>query len=725
MTVTHFSEGAITFSTPISFLGSQRPRIHSITDKKMGRIRENVFSNSCLPHLMSGIAGSLITKHPLPLLVGLSACFPLVRAQKKIGRQFQVNTYITGNQHLGYSSTSSLSNGNFVVAWYDESGEDGSGYGVFAQIFNATGAKVGNQFQVNTYTSGNQLLPLVSSLSNGDFVITWTDESGEDGSGYGVFAQIFNATGAKVGSQFQVNTYIAGNQWISPVSSLSNGNFVVAWEDDSGLDGNGDGVFGQIFNTTGAKVGNQFQVNTYTAGNQGTPFVSSLSNGDFVVTWEDESGLDGNGDGVFGQIFNTTGAKVGNQFQVNTYTAGNQLNQPVSSLSNGGFVVTWEDDSGEDGSGYGVFGQIFNATGAKVGSQFQVNTYTPGNQWSPRVSSLSNDNFVVAWWDESGLDGNGDGVFGQIFNATGAKIKSQFQVNTYTTGNQQAPLVSSLSNGYFVVAWVDASGLDGSGTGVYGQIFTATAVSPTSTSPTTLPGATGSAMSSAMSSTSGTTQISSSTTTAQSTTSKAPNTGSSVKSSSGGSHTLSWLWPVVGAVGGVTCLGILGYFAYKKRSEDDLFSNDEEMQSTSSSKAKYGALEEVVEEETGYNKTPANVDNGRDNEYARTPSSKAKYGALEEVVEEETGYNKTPANVGNGRDNEYARTPSSKAKYGALEEVVEEETGYNKTPANVGNGRDNEYARTPSVGDGGKNTYAKTPSTLEDEHSYEKTNRSR
>ncbi len=106
---------------------------------------------------------------------------------------------------------------------------------------------------------------------------------------------------------------------------------------------------------------------------------------DFVITWQDDSGEDGNGTGVFGQIFNATAAKVGNEFQVNTYTTGNQGSPTVSSLSNGNFVVTWTDDSGEDGSAWGVFGQIFNATGAKVGSEFQVNTHTTGNQDVPTV----------------------------------------------------------------------------------------------------------------------------------------------------------------------------------------------------------------------------------------------------------------------------------------------------------------------------------------------------
>ncbi len=605
MSVAHFSEGAVAFSSLPPLFDSQKT--NSLTDKKAARVRHQVLGNSCVPALASGLVVSLTTKHPFPFFVGLSACFSQALAQKMVGGEFQVNTHTTGNQVV--PSVSTLSNGNFVVTWEDDSGLDGNGDGIFGQIFNATGAKVGSQFQVNTHTTGNQQSPSVSSLSNGDFVIAWQDLSGEDGSGEGVFGQIFNANGAKVGSEFQVNTYTPNAQAFPSVSSLSNGDFVVAWEDSNGHDGSSYGVFGQIFTATGTKIGTEFQVNTYTAGGQYYPSISSLSNGNFVVAWEDQSGEDGSGEGVFGQIFDATGAKVGSQFQVNTYTTGNQVAQSIATLSNEDFVVAWEDGSGEDGNSTGVFGQIFNATGAKVGSEFQVNTYTTGDQGGPSVSSLTNGNFVIVWWDSSGLDGNSTGVFGQIFNATGAKVGSEFQVNTYTPGNQVFPSVTSLSNGDFVVTWEDDSGHDGNSFGVFGQIFNPNAV-PSST--TALPLTTGHIAqgTSISGGPVGTTVSSTSTTAAQS----ASSTGSLVKSSSGGSHMISWLGPVLGAAGGVTCLAIGGFLLYQqysKRNKKELTSaslgSDEELGSVkvANTKKKHSVVDVNSEQKYG---SVANVD---------------------------------------------------------------------------------------------------------------------
>ncbi|MDH6059449.1 DUF4347 domain-containing protein, partial [Chrysosporum bergii ANA360D] len=48
--------------------------------------------------------------------------------------------------------------------------------------------------------------------------------------------------------------------------------------------------------------------------------------------------------------------KVGSEFQVNTYASNAQANPSITTLKDGGFVVTWQSDV-QDGSGNGVYGQ--------------------------------------------------------------------------------------------------------------------------------------------------------------------------------------------------------------------------------------------------------------------------------------------------------------------------------------------------------------------------------
>jgi hypothetical protein len=342
----------------------------------------------------------------------------------KVGSEFQVNTWTTYSQVK--PSITSLSNGGFVVVW-ESMEQDGSGDGVYGQRFDSNGNKVGSEFQANTSTMGEQESPSITSLPNGGFVVVWYGD-GQDWSDTGVYGQRFDSNGNKVGSEFQVNTWTTDWQEYPSITSLSNGGFVVVWE-SYGQDGSGDGVYGQRFDSNGNKVGSEFRVNTWTTDYQEAPSITSLSNGGFVVVWDSgcsgsscTNPQDGSGYGAYGQWFDSDGDKVGSEFRVNTWTTDWQENPSITSLPNGGFVVVWQSGcSGsactnpQDGSDYGVYGQRFDSNGNKVGSEFQVNTWTTSGQENASITSLPNGGFVVVW-ESNGQDGSGYGVYGRIFS---------------------------------------------------------------------------------------------------------------------------------------------------------------------------------------------------------------------------------------------------------------------------------------------------------------------
>jgi hypothetical protein len=134
-------------------------------------------------------------------------------------------------------------------------------------------------------------------------------------------------------------------------------------------------------------------------------------------------------------------------------------------------VVVWTG-GGQDGSGYyGVFGQRYDSAGSAQGSEFQVNTYTTGYQYDPRVAVHSDGDFVVVW-ESGGQDGSSAGIFGQRYDSAGSAQGSEFQVNTYTTSFQVRPAVAAESDGDFVVVW-NSDTQDGSGAGIFGQRYAA------------------------------------------------------------------------------------------------------------------------------------------------------------------------------------------------------------------------------------------------------------
>jgi hypothetical protein len=383
------------------------------------------------------------------------------------GPELQINTTTAA-----FQSGVTLSHddgGGFVAAWQDY-GQDGGGYGLFGQRFDSAGSKLGGEFQINSHTAAiYQRYAAVSHDPSCSFVVVW-DSRAQDGSGEGVFGQRFDSAGGKLGLEFQVNMTTAGYQRIPALDHDSSGNFVVVWEDGGGLDGSSYGVFAQRFDSSGVKLGVEFQVNTYTTSYQRSASVSYDSSGQFVVVWESD-GQDGDLNGIFGQRFDAGGGKLGVEFQVHSFTSNRQRDPAIShATSGGGLVVLWTG-YGQDGDVSGVFGQRFDGSGNKVGGDFQVNLYTAGTQWQPVVSHDPSGEFIAGWTsDEQDLSGHG--IFGRRFDSAGAARGGEFQINTTTIGFQTAPQLSHDRHGNFVVAWA-GPGAGGDLYGIYGQRFIA------------------------------------------------------------------------------------------------------------------------------------------------------------------------------------------------------------------------------------------------------------
>ena len=351
-----------------------------------------------------------------------------------------------------------------TVAWTSKN-QDGDGKGVFAQRFDDAGAASGSEFQVNTATSGDQDRPSVATLSRGGFVVAWESKD-QDGDKEGIFAQRFDADGSSAGSEIQVNTTTADDQKEPAVAELGGVGFVVTWESKN-QDGDGKGIFAQVFDVDGVKVGSEIQVNTTTSKDQDKPAVAELSEGGFVITWESKD-QDGDGEGIFAQRVDSEGAKLGGEIQVNTTTSDDQKEPSVTALSGGGFVLTRESKN-QDGDGKGVFTQVYDKDGDTVGSETQVNTTIASDQDKPSIVALADGGFAVAWQSKD-QDGDGKGIFVQRFDATATKVESETQVNTTTADDQDRPSIAALADGGFVVSW-ESKNQDGDGKGVFSQRF--------------------------------------------------------------------------------------------------------------------------------------------------------------------------------------------------------------------------------------------------------------
>lgn len=396
------------------------------------------------------------------------------------GSEFQVNSYTTGNQD--WPSVALDDGGDFVAVWtsYGSAGSDHNQLSIQGRRFSPNGAPQGDQFQVNTYATGNQSRPVVAADSQGNFVVVWASfgSGGTDTDLWSIQAQRYSASGGPLGAQFQVNAYTWMLQEEPAVAVGPSGKFVVAWKSSGSPSSDSYyAILARRFDSNGTPLGGDFQVNTYTPGYQRRPAVSMDSQENFVVAWEgsNSGGTDHSGYSIHAQRFSAVGTPLGGEFQVNTYTTNNQYHPSVSSDAQGDFVVVWESygSSGTDTSGFSVQAQRFDATGAPVGAQFQVNTFTGYSQRIPKVASASRAGFVVAWQSFWVPNDDSGSIQGQQFSTAGSRLGGEFMVNTYTWTAQVSPGVASDSLGNFVVVWqgLGSSGTDTDSGSIHGQRF--------------------------------------------------------------------------------------------------------------------------------------------------------------------------------------------------------------------------------------------------------------
>lgn len=356
--------------------------------------------------------------------------------------------------------------------------------GLSAGISSAVDLRLGEEFQVNTYTTNPQREPGVASNAGGDFVVVWASEgsSGSDNSDYSIQGQRYASDGSPVGGEFQVNTYTTDKQGYPEVAVADNGDFVVVWQSDgsAGADQHGKGILGQRFGSDGFQVGGEFQINGYTFNDQQRPAVGIESEGDFVVVWVSQGsfGDDHSAESIQGRRYASDGTDLGGSFQVNTYITSTQRQTSVAVDPSGAFVVAWESygSPGTDSYYASIQAQRYASDGAEVGNQFQVNSFTLSRERSPRVATDASGDFLVVW-ESSGSqdpDPSGASIRGRRYASSGGALGEPFQVNTFTTGSQRDPVVAAGAGGNFIVAWAgESAGTDMFSSSIQARAFDA------------------------------------------------------------------------------------------------------------------------------------------------------------------------------------------------------------------------------------------------------------
>ncbi len=194
--------------------------------------------------------------------------------------------------------------------------------------------------------------------------------------------------------------------------------------------------------------GPQFRVNSYTTGFQTFPEIASDSTGNFIVVWESDRLTSSHGE-VVGRLYDSAGQPRGAEFQINTYTTGYQYGPRVAMRPSGEFVVVW---ASLDGSTYGsaVYGRRFSSSGSPQSGQFRVNPASDDYAVRPDVAVDGAGSFTIVW-----ANFYYGGVYGRGLTSTGS-LGGQFRINGLSDYGDD-PAVAGVPTGGFVVAWDDDS----------------------------------------------------------------------------------------------------------------------------------------------------------------------------------------------------------------------------------------------------------------------------
>jgi hypothetical protein len=361
--------------------------------------------------------------------------------------------------YVGHSSISgTTTTGQTHVAWH-RTEEPLGNVGILARSYSTDGIGAAPLLVHVSWDAWSHTNPDLCVLTDDDFVVAWNG-SPTPVAEPEILAVRYNADDSVAKSEFTVNLVDWGADTEPVVGAYPAGGFVVLWTAQGPTDP-GD-IMKQIYDSAGnSLVGSPDKLAHAVAdGTQGEACVSQTSYAGFnLAAFASQTVGDPNLD-------NVRSVKVSlappTEIVVNTTLAGDQLEPDAAWFNPAGTVIVWSSN-GQDGNGYGVYGQRFGSDGVtKQGPEFKVNAWTAGNQFHPAVSAHGAYGFVVVW---SGAgEGDQEGIYAQCYTSGGTPMGTNIRVNRKVKNNQSDPDVFLFPTGIFFVTWTDEDPAAGTST---------------------------------------------------------------------------------------------------------------------------------------------------------------------------------------------------------------------------------------------------------------------
>jgi hypothetical protein len=173
------------------------------------------------------------------------------------------------------------------------------------------------------------------------------------------------------------------------VVSLNDGGYVVVWTDLSRTyNPDGAAVIGQRYDSAGNKVGGEVKLSGFNSGDQFSPAVTRLDNGNIAVAFVDQFGGD---DDIYVRIFDSSLSPVRTD-EIDT-GANQTFNPSITAFADSSYVISYTVGTG---AATEVVARIVSPTGT-VGAQFDIDSHNAPltREDLSELATLSNGNFAA------------------------------------------------------------------------------------------------------------------------------------------------------------------------------------------------------------------------------------------------------------------------------------------------------------------------------------------
>ncbi len=336
--------------------------------------------------------------------------------------------------------------GRILVAWGSRRQEHGT-FGVFAQLLDPLGRRIGTELHVNEYLPDGQMEPAAAFGPDGSAWVAWSSV-GQDGSRNGVYLRrlaevettdeegLTSSRFAATGDEILVNESRLGDQVDPALAVNAAGELLVVWvSEHTGA----ESVFARRFDAAGEPLGGEFRLGASEAGRENLPTVVALGDG-FVAAWgrTDESGRP---QGLFGRRVGPEGI-AGDEFLLSPQDGRFHVEPSLDTDGAGRLALAWM--ASEPGAEWEVHSRLFDADGAPLTEPAAMPGVDAGHRNGATVAMAKDGRYLVAY-NAHGVKTGKAGepgsklpvdVVGQFYTADGQPVGERFVVNQETDGEQ-------------------------------------------------------------------------------------------------------------------------------------------------------------------------------------------------------------------------------------------------------------------------------------------------